>query len=209
MHGRSTTSCPNALTSSPYLYALFLIFFFNDTATTEIYTLSLHDALPISALPVIARVLMDLNIYRTNVGMVTIGAAFGDNLVGAIIFAIILGMVGGGPLSTSKIAATVVMALGFTAAMLTVVRWCVHRVLPWIEDHTRRSNGVLAFALSLTLIGAALSEWLGIHAVLGAFLVGVVVGDSSHFREQTRSTILGFVSAFFAPLFFAAIGLGV
>ncbi len=135
----------------------------------------------ISALPVIARVLMDLNIYRSAVGTVTMGAAFGDNLVGAIIFAITLGLMGDGTLSPMKIATTIVLAVGFAVAMLTVVRGCVHRVLPWIEDPPGRSLGVLEFALSLTLLTAAFGEWLGVHAILGAFLVGVVVGDSRIF----------------------------
>jgi Kef-type K+ transport system membrane component KefB len=179
------------------------------TVPPLVFALFFGTAMSISALPVIARVLMDLNIYRTNVGTVTIGAAFGDNLVGAIMFTIILGMTREGSLAPGRIATTVALAVGFTALMLTVVRGCVHRVLPWIEDRRRRAGGVLEFALMLTLLGAALSEWLGLHAVLGAFLVGVVIGDSSHFRDQTRSTITHFVSAFFAPLFFAAIGLRV
>ena len=174
-----------------------------------VFALFFATALSISALPVIARVLMDLNIYRTKVGMVTIGAAFGNNLAGAITFAVILGMMGASAPSGWRIGGLILMALGFTAAMLTAVRWCVHRILPWVEAHMSRSSGVLGFALSFALLGAAFSEWLGIHAILGAFLVGVVVGDSSHFRDQTRATILQFVSSFFAPLFFATIGLSV
>ena len=166
-------------------------------------------ALSISALPVIARVLMDLNIYRTRVGEVTIGAAFGDNLFGTIMFATILGVMGAEAQSAWGIGARVLVTLGFAAVMLTVVRGGVHRALPWIETHMSRSSGVLGFALCLTLLGAALSEALGVSAILGAFLVGVVVGDSTHFRQQTRAAILHFVSAFFAPLFFATIGLHV
>jgi Kef-type K+ transport system membrane component KefB len=152
---------------------------------------------------------MDLNIYRTNVGTVTIGAAFGDNLAGAIMFAIILGVTRDGSVSAGSVAATVGLAVGLAVLMLTVVRGCVHRVLPWIEAQRGPSVGVLEFALTLALLGSAFSEWLGLHAVLGAFLVGVVIGDSSHFRDQTRATITHFVFAFFAPLFFATIGLRV
>jgi Kef-type K+ transport system membrane component KefB len=66
---------------------------------------------------------------------------------------------------------------------------------------------VLGFALSLTLFGAAFTEWIGVHAIFGSFLVGIAIGDSSHLREQIRAVINQFVSFIFAPLFFASIGL--
>jgi mannitol/fructose-specific phosphotransferase system IIA component (Ntr-type) len=68
---------------------------------------------------------------------------------------------------------------------------------------------VLGFALSLALIAAAFTEWIGIHAIFGSFLAGVAMGDSKHLREKTRATIEQFVSFIFAPLFFASIGLKV
>lgn len=67
--------------------------------------------------------------------------------------------------------------------------------------------GVLSFALTLALLGAAFTEWIGIHAIFGSFIVGVAIGDSSHLHERTRETIGHFVSFIFAPVFFASIGL--
>jgi mannitol/fructose-specific phosphotransferase system IIA component (Ntr-type) len=68
---------------------------------------------------------------------------------------------------------------------------------------------VLGVAVILALLGAALTEWIGVHALLGAFLAGVAFGDSSHLRERTRATIDQFVTAGLAPLFFTTIGLSV
>ena len=65
----------------------------------------------------------------------------------------------------------------------------------------------MAFVLTLGLLGAALTEWLGVHAIFGAFLAGVAIGDSPQMKAQTRMVIGQFVSFFFAPLFFASIGL--
>jgi mannitol/fructose-specific phosphotransferase system IIA component (Ntr-type) len=58
-------------------------------------------------------------------------------------------------------------------------------------------------------MAAAFTEWIGIHAIFGTFLVGVALGDSRHLRVRTRATIEQFVSFIFAPLFFASIGLKV
>ncbi|MCI0631892.1 MAG: cation:proton antiporter [Phycisphaerales bacterium] len=171
-----------------------------------IFALFFATAMSISALPVIAKTLMDLNLYRSDLGMIVIAAAIFDDLTGWFIFAIVLGLMQhdtGGMLITSTIGLTIF----FVAFMLTIGRWLVHWILPWIQAKTSWPGGVLAFALALALFGAAFTESIGIHAVFGSFMVGVALGDSPHLRDRTRATIEQFVSFIFAPLFFASIGL--
>jgi mannitol/fructose-specific phosphotransferase system IIA component (Ntr-type) len=83
----------------------------------------------------------------------------------------------------------------------------VHRTLPWVQAHTAWPGGVIVFSISFALVSASITDWIGIHAIFGAFLAGVALGDSAHLRERTRSTVAEFVSSFFAPLFFALVGL--
>lgn len=173
-----------------------------------LFALFFATALSISALPVIARTLMDLDLYRTDFGMVVVAAAVVNDLLGWLIFAVLLAMMGGSSAQTG-VGWTIVLTLAFAAFVLTVVRWMMDRVLPWLQAHTSWPGGVLGFALSAALFGAAATEWIGVHAVFGSFLVGVALGDSIHLREQTRATIDRFVGSFFAPLFFATIGLNV
>ena len=173
-----------------------------------VYALFLATAMSISALPVIAKTLMDMGIYRSDLGMVVIASAVCNDLAGWLTFALILGMFGvAADHHTLPIGWTVVTTLSFTAFILTMGRWLIHRTLPWIQAHSSWPGGVLGFALTLGLLGAAFTQWIGVHAVFGAFLVGVAIGDSSHLREQTRTIIHQFVSFIFAPLFFASIGL--
>jgi len=140
--------------------------------------------------------------------MVVIASAVCNDLAGWLTFALILGMFGAATDHHGlSIGWTVAATLGFTAFILTIGRWLIHRALPWIQAHTSWPGGVLGFALTLGLLGAAFTQWIGVHAVFGAFLVGVAIGDSSHLREQTRAIIHQFVSFIFAPLFFASIGL--
>lgn len=174
-----------------------------------IFALFLATALSISALPVIAKTLMDLNLYRSDFGMLVVSAAVLNDLVGWIIFAIVLGMMGTGGGHVGSVQVTIALTLIFAALMLTAGRWLIHRLLPFIQAYTHWPGGVLSFSLALALLGAAFTEWIGIHAIFGAFLVGVAIGDSSHLREQTRATIDNFVSFIFAPLFFGSIGLHV
>ncbi|MFA7237892.1 MAG: cation:proton antiporter [Phycisphaeraceae bacterium] len=176
-----------------------------------IFSLFFATALSISALPVIAKTLMDLNLYRTDLGMVVIAAAIFNDLIGWIIFAVILGMIHSGKANSHAMGVghTIWMTLAFAAIMLTVGRWLIHRSLPYIQAHTSWPGGVLSFALTAALFCAAFTEWIGVHAIFGAFIFGIALGDSSHLREQTRATIDRFISFFFAPLFFASIGLKV
>ncbi|MBI4775737.1 MAG: cation:proton antiporter [Deltaproteobacteria bacterium] len=171
------------------------------------FALFMATVLSISALPIIAKILMDLNIYRSDVGVTVISAAVLNDLLGWLVFAVVLGMLGAS--HGMPLAHTLWLTLVFTTAMLTVVPWCIHRLLPWIQAHTSWPGGVLGFALSFCLVAAAFTEWVGIHAIFGSFLAGVALGHSSHLRKRTRSAIEQFVSFIFAPLFFAGIGLKV
>lgn len=174
-----------------------------------LFALFMATALSISALPVIAKTLMDLNLYRSDLGMLVVAAAVFNDLVGWIVFAVILGLLGTGSEHALTIGQTISLTLFFALFMLTVARWLINRALPWIHAHASWPGGVLGFALALALVSAAFTEWIGIHAIFGAFLAGVALGDSRHLRERTRATIEQFVSFIFAPLFFAGIGLKV
>ena len=174
-----------------------------------IFALFFAIAVSISALPVIVKILMDLNLYRTDYGMAVVAACVLNDLVGWMVFATVLSLLGTIPSSGFGIAGTLTATVGFAILMLTIGRWAIHRMLPWLQAYTHLPGGVLSFSLASALFGAALTEWIGVHAVFGSFLVGIAIGDSSHLRERTRATIDQFVSFIFAPLFFASIGLRV
>lgn len=164
-------------------------------------------AMSISALPVIARTLIDLGIYRTGIGAVVIPAAIIMDLVGWLAFAVVLSAVDRHGALPSSVVQTVMLTLGFCAVMLTVGRWLIDRVLPWVQAYLSWPGGVLGFAFALALGCAAFTEWIGLHAIFGAFVAGVALGDSPHLRPRTRLVLEDFVRSFFAPLFFAGIGL--
>jgi Kef-type K+ transport system membrane component KefB len=179
-------------------------------ADATIFALFFATALAISALPVIAKTLMDLGIYRSDVGITIVSAAIIDDLAGWIIFGVVLGMMGtAGAGHGFDPATTVALTLAFAAVVLTAGRWLINRAIPWLQAYVSWPGGVLGFALSLAFFGAAITDWIGIHAIFGSYLIGIAVGDSQHLREETRATIERFISFIFAPLFFASIGLKV
>jgi Kef-type K+ transport system membrane component KefB len=177
-------------------------------ANPLIFALFVGTALAISALPVIAKILMDLNLLRTEVGTVIISSAMFDDLVGWILFSLVLGMLhppAGGSV-TDAVKHTIVLVLLFVGLTLTLGRWLFDKILPFLQAHTT-SGGVLGFIFTLTLAGAAFTEYAGIHAVFGAFVIGIAIGESGHLRKRTSEHIHQIVTNVFAPFFFASIGL--
>jgi Kef-type K+ transport system membrane component KefB/mannitol/fructose-specific phosphotransferase system IIA component (Ntr-type) len=176
---------------------------------TLIFALFVGTALSISALPVIAKILMDLNLLRTEMGTVIISSAMFDDLVGWILFSFVLGMMHPAPGGSTGdgVKHTIILVVLFVGIALTVGRWLVDKILPILQAHTTWPGGVLAFIFTLTMAGAAFTEYAGVHAVFGAFIVGIAVGESGHLRKRTSEHIHQVVTNVFAPFFFASIGL--
>ncbi len=175
-----------------------------------IFALFMGTAMAITALPVIVRILMDLNIFKTRMGMLVVASAMVDDTVGWIIFSVILGMIGKqGGTGTMSVINTVILTVGFVVFMLTIGRGLLNRVLPWVNKKLAWPGGVLSLSLALCFLGAAFTEYIGIHAIFGAFIVGVALGDSEHFSERAKEIVHQFINNIFAPLFFVSIGLRV
>jgi Kef-type K+ transport system membrane component KefB len=102
---------------------------------------------------------------------------------------------------------TVGITLIFTFFMLTVGKAIINRVLPWINKKLAWPGGVLSLSMAFCFLAAAFTEWLGIHAIFGAFLLGIALGDSEHMSERAKEIVHQFINNIFAPLFFVSIGL--
>ncbi len=170
-----------------------------------VFGLFMGTAMAISALPVIARTLMDLDLFKTKIGMIIIAAAMFDDLIGWILFSVVLGMI-----NTGHDQFEFLYTLGYTflyaILMLTAGRFMINKILPWAQRNLSWPGGALAFSFGLAFLGAALTEKIGIHAIFGAFIAGIAIGDSVHLNEKTRDIIHQFVTNIFAPLFFVSVG---
>jgi Kef-type K+ transport system membrane component KefB len=173
-----------------------------------LFALFLGTAMAISALPVIARILLDMKLLKTEIGTVIIAAAVFNDIVGWIFFSFILSLTGGNT-DGSSAAVKLAAICAFAGFMLVFGRYGVNRILPWVQSALSWPGGVLALSLGLCLFSAAFTEFLHIHAILGAFIAGLTIGDSAHLSEQAREIMHQFVTNFFAPLFFVSIGLKV
>jgi Kef-type K+ transport system membrane component KefB len=190
----------------PYFFPEF--FGIADNNSVFIFALFMGTAMAITALPVIVRILMDINLFKSRMGLLVVSSAMIDDTVGWLIFSMILGMIGAGG-DKMPLIQTIILTLTFTAVMLTVGRGVINRILPWMNKNLAWPGGILSVTLALCFLGASFTEYIGIHAVFGAFIIGVSVGDSEHFSERAKEIVHQFINNIFAPLFFVSIGLRV
>ncbi len=173
-----------------------------------LFALFMGVALSISALPVIAKTLLDLGLFKTDIGLMVMAAAMIDDLTGWLAFSVLLGPMQGRAANLVAVARTVAITVGFVAVCLVIGRPLVNRVLQQLEKNPHTApRQVLSLVILLALFGASITQAIGIHAVFGGFIVGVMVGDSSFLKEHNRAVIHEFVTNIFAPVFFASLGL--
>ena len=173
-----------------------------------LFALFFGTALSISALPVIARILIDMGLFKTKIGMIIIASAMFNDLLGWLIFSFILSSMQSSN-SSNEFTYTIIYIIGFGLFMLTIGRRILDKIMPWMQQKLSWPGGVLSISLGICFLSAAFTESIGIHAILGAFIAGIAIGDSVHLKEKAREIIYQFVTNIFAPLFFVSIGLKV
>jgi Kef-type K+ transport system membrane component KefB len=165
-------------------------------------------AISITALAVVARILMDLNLFKTPTGLLIIAAAMIVDVLGWIVFSVILSLSdsGSGGLGVWP---TIGLTLFFTFFMLTLGKGLINKTLPWINKKLAWPGGLLSLSLAICFLAASFTEFIGIHAIFGAFIIGVALGDSEHLTEKAKEILHQFINNIFAPIFFVSIGLKV
>jgi len=177
------------------------------TAALVPFALFIGTALAISALPVIAKTLVDLDLYRTDFGALVLGAAVFNDLIGWTLFGLVVGLFGHSHATVGSALGEVAISLACVALALTAGRWLVLRVLGWIDRASSARGGVVAFVVCVAFASAALTEWLGHGALMGAFLSGVVMGGTLATSPSRLLELERLVGVVFAPLFFGSLGL--
>src|SRR5689334_5435020 len=174
-----------------------------------LFTAFLGTAMSISAVKVIAKILLDLNLMRRDVGFVILGASILDDTVGWVILAVVIRVATTGHFGVESVGLTLAATVGFALLALAVIRPLAGRAIRWLERAGRLEHGTITAVVVLTLACGALTQALGIHAIFGAFVAGLVVGESPRIKEATLGSLDSMVLGAFAPVFLAYSGLQV
>jgi Kef-type K+ transport system membrane component KefB/nucleotide-binding universal stress UspA family protein len=173
-----------------------------------IFALFLATSMAISAMPVIAKILLDLDLTRRNIGVVILSAGVVDDTTGWIVLSLIAGAASGG----SRLRGLAV-AVGGTAAFLLVAYALLFPVLRVAfrvaTDRFQTKDTDLVLILVVTLLCAVTTDLIGVHAVFGAFVAGCVIRQIPRLRPESLHQLEGVTFSLFAPLFFGMVGLRV
>jgi Kef-type K+ transport system membrane component KefB len=164
-------------------------------------------ALSVSALPVIARILMDLKLYQHPIGYVVIASAMLDDLIVWMLFALLLGLLSQGSSAWSQALATAGMTLAVFVGTLTLLRSLAAWIGRQAGQQQRNERASLGFVMATALLCSVIVSTLGIHPNFGAFLFGLAIADSRLLSAESRRSLLTFASVVIAPVFFAGVGL--
>ena len=207
--GTSAVMISHASIIVPFLLGAGLsVFLYRDLASPgtsfHAFALFIGVAMSITAFPVLARILEDRKLSQTHLGAIAITCAAVDDVTAWCILALVIALVKATGVEISAI--TILLTLSFAGVMFFLVRPQLARVIkePDSQLHRRR---LIPLVLTILLVSAVITETIGIHALFGAFLAGVVMPPSTEFRIFLKDKLEALGSYALLPLFFAFTGL--
>ncbi len=176
-------------------------------ASRTLFALFMATALGISALPVIARMLAELDLMRRNFGQITLAAATVNDIVGWILLGAVAGAARSGDFTVSPVLLHFGLVGVFMVLAFGVGQRAVDGILRTVLRRGAGVSGAVAVTVLLALAFGGVAQAFELEAVLGAFVAGILCGRSRYQTAETFARIETLTSAFFAPLFFATAGL--
>ncbi|RKO90697.1 Cation/H+ exchanger, partial [Blyttiomyces helicus] len=173
-------------------------------------------AMSVTALPVLARILTERKLLHTPVGVTVISAAAVDDATGWTFLALVVSLIS--TASNATIVYIIICALAFAAFQFLVMRrvflWLYIRLTNFHHGNTNRGGGahtlsepMVVLAFVWTLISAFFTQAIGIHAIFGAFLTGLILPRENGFAIKLTERLEEVVSVLLLPLYFTYSGL--
>ncbi|MDQ4076657.1 MAG: cation:proton antiporter, partial [Chloroflexota bacterium] len=211
--GRSTVLTSIAGIVVPFSFGFGSVLLFPDLWGTHTeghfltFALFMGAALSITALPVIARILIDLELMRTELGAIIMAAAVVNDLLGWTLFAVILSQVAPQTLPTHSLWITLGSVLVFFTLLLLVGGWAARHLLPGVQRGLNRPGDFIGVTAIAVLTTAVVAEVIGVHAFFGAFMLGVALSQGQEEHREVNEVIHQFAASLLAPLYFVSVGL--
>lgn len=184
-------------------------FLLADNNERLVFALFIATAMSISAIPVIAKVLMDLNLMRRDVGQTIIAAGMSDDTIGWILLSVVAGLASGEAITAGSVLQTVGSVLAFMAISFTLGRWVVKKALDFVQDRVVSRDRLLTLVIVFTFSWGAITQALNLEAVLGAFVMGIIFGQIPRLPQSVHHKLESVALGIFSPIFFAVAGLKV
>jgi Kef-type K+ transport system membrane component KefB/nucleotide-binding universal stress UspA family protein len=183
--------------------------YLTDPGHRTLFALFLATAMSISAMPVIAKILVDLDLTKRNIGLVILSAGVVDDTVGWLILSLIAGAASHGAVHVADLGLTLVYLGAFIVGAAFILYPLLRALMPVVTDRFKAVDSDLVLFIVTTFLCGALTEKIGVHPVFGAFVVGIVMHQVPRLRRETVARLESFTFSVLAPIFFGMVGLRV
>jgi Kef-type K+ transport system membrane component KefB/nucleotide-binding universal stress UspA family protein len=170
-------------------------------------SLFLGTALSISSIKIVAAVVREMGFTRRKLGLIIVASAICEDSIGWVIIAITLGLAQAGAIDLMSTAKSVLGTAVFLVASFTFGRRIVYFLIRWTNDNFESDFPVITMILVIMGVMALTTHFIGVHTVLGAFVAGVLIGESPILSKHIDEQLRGLILAFFMPVFFGIAGL--
>jgi Kef-type K+ transport system membrane component KefB/nucleotide-binding universal stress UspA family protein len=178
-----------------------------DPGNRLITVLFLGVALSISSVKIVAMVVREVGFLRRTIGQVIVAAAIIDDTIGWIIMSVVFGLASHGAIDLWSLGQSLVGTALFLAISFTIGRQVVFRLIRWANDRFVSELPVITTILVITGLMALTTNAIGVHTVLGAFIAGILIGQSPILTSHIDGQVRGLIVALFMPVFFGLAGL--
>jgi Kef-type K+ transport system membrane component KefB len=169
-----------------------------------VFALFLGVAMSVTAFPVLARILRDLGMQRTELGAIALGCAAVDDVTAWVLLALVVGVA---QASLDAAVRTLVLTASYVALLATLVRPLVARVVQRLDRREGTPESLVVGACVALLVSAFVTDAIGIHAVFGAFALGALVPHDARLAEDLERRLGDPVRILLLPAYFAYTGL--
>ena len=167
----------------------------------------LGTALSISSVKIVAIVIREMNFMRRDLGQIIVASAILEDTIGWVIIAVAFGLAAAGTIDVWSVSRAVVGTALFMVASFTVGRRIVFRLIRWANDNFRSDFPVITTILIIMAAMALTTQVIGVNTVLGAFVAGILIGESPILTRHIDEELRGLIVALFMPVFFGLSGL--
>jgi len=169
--------------------------------------LFLGTGLAISSIKIVAVVVREMEFSRRNLGQIIVGSAILEDTIGWVIIAITLSLAAVGTIDVRSVAQALIGTALFLLVSFSVGRRFVALTIRWANDNFESDFPVITAILVIMIAMALTTHFIGVHTVLGAFVAGVLIGESPILTRYIDAQLRGLILAFFMPVFFGLAGL--
>ena len=167
----------------------------------------LGTALSISSVKIVAMVVREMNFMRRDLGQIIVASAILEDTIGWVIIAVAFGLASAGTVDLWSLGRAVLGTAAFMAASLTVGRRIVFYLIRWTNDNFKSEFPVITVILLIMIAMALITQLIGVNTVLGAFVAGILIGESPILTRHIDEQLRGLIVALFMPVFFGLSGL--